>query len=211
MTRSDARLAPRINRPARPQHPLRWVAATLVLSCAAVAGPCAAQSGIIDQVWVGAFAHDVSNTGANDPKESGTEDTLLEVDTVRPGLLRAIGAPRIGFSALLNSAGLTNSGAVSLVWDHRLFSRLRGTVGFGMGLSDGVTNPPPGAAGVYDTEHRVLLGSKVLFREAAGLDWSLTRYWSIGGEFIHMSNGLILGKAHNEGINDAGIRLGYHF
>ncbi len=191
--------------------PLTFIGLAVALTLAVLSGPAQAQSGPIDQVWVGAFAHDVSNIGAHDPKESGTEDALVEVDTARPSLLRVIGAPRIGISALFNSEGLTNSAAVSLVWDHHLFSRLRGTVGFGMGLSDGVDNPPPGAAGLYDQQHRVLLGSKVLFREAAGVDWSLSRHWSIGGEFIHMSNGLILGKAHNEGVNDAGIRLGYHF
>lgn len=186
---------------------------TIILTLAffTAAAPRAARAGVLDEIWVGGFAHDVSDIGHDNGKESGTEDTILEADTARPGVLRILGAPRIGLSLGLNSAGLTNSGAVSLVWDHHLFGPLYGSVDLGMGLSDGVSQTPAGVAGVYDQQHRLLLGSKVLFREAAGVDWRLNDRWSIGGEFVHFSNGLILAKDHNQGVNDAGIRLGYRF
>jgi hypothetical protein len=169
----------------RRRFPWKSIVRTLVLTGAAVlaaatAGPVFAQSRLLDEVWVGGFAHDTSDLGAG--KESNTEDAMVEVDSGRPGVLRFLGAPRIGASLSLNTAGLSNFGALSLVWDHHLFSR-----------------------------HRLLLGSKVLFREAGGLDWRLSDHWRVGAEFVHLSNGLILAKDHNQGINDAGLRLGYEF
>jgi len=188
---------------------LAQAALALSLSVAAVAPPLAAHAGVLDEVWVGGFAHDVSDLGKG--RESGTGDAIMEIDTGRPDALRFLGAPRIGLTMGLNSSGLSNAGAVSLVWDHHLFSRFYGTLDLGMGLTDGVSRTPSGVAGVYDQRHRLLLGSKVLFREAGGIDWRLTDHWSIGGEFVHYSNGLILAKDHNQGINDAGLRLGYRF
>jgi hypothetical protein len=198
----------------RRRFPWKSIVRTLVLTGAAVlaaatAGPVFAQSRLLDEVWVGGFAHDTSDLGAG--KESNTEDAMVEVDSGRPGVLRFLGAPRIGASLSLNTAGLSNFGALSLVWDHHLFSRLSGTLEFGMGLTDGVSALPDGAAGAYDARHRLLLGSKVLFREAGGLDWRLSDHWRVGAEFVHLSNGLILAKDHNQGINDAGLRLGYEF
>jgi lipid A 3-O-deacylase len=169
-----------------------------------------ANAGPIDEVWVGGFAHDVTNAGQG--VESNTQDVVIEVDTKRPSVLRFLGAPRLNAVIALNSAGETNFGSVGLVWDHRIFSRLYGSLDFGVGLTDGVADPAPGPAADYDERHRLVLGSKVLFREAAGLDWRLTRSWSIGAEFIHASNGGVLGSHRfNRGINDAGLRLGYRF
>jgi hypothetical protein len=169
-----------------------------------------ANAGPIDEVWVGGFAHNVSRVG--DGAESGTEDVILEIDTGRPKLLRFLGAPRVNAVIELNSAGRTNLGSLGLVWDHRIFHQLYGTLDFGLGLSDGVTDPPAGPAGDYDRAHRILLGSSVLFRGAAGLEWRLSDRWAIGAEYVHASNGDILGAhQYNRGVNDAGLRLGYRF
>ena len=132
---------------------------------------------------------------------------------VSPSLLRFLGAPHINGVFAVNSAGETNFGSVGLVWDHRLFRQLYGSVDFGIGLTDGVADPPKsGPSADYDQAHRLLLGSKVLFREALGVDYRLPRHWSIGLEFVHASNGQILGSHHyNRGINDAGLRIGYRF
>jgi lipid A 3-O-deacylase len=181
--------------------------AALLVGLAMAAAPLAARAGVLDEVWVGGFAHDVSDIGHG--KESGSEDVQLEVDSGAPSILRFLGAPRLNAALTLNSAGLTNFGAVGLTWSHRLFDRLSGSLDLGGGLTDGVTSPPPGPAGAYDRSHRLLLGSKALFREALGADWRLSDRWSIGAEFVHLSNGLILAHGYNEGVNDAGLRLGY--
>jgi hypothetical protein len=179
------------------------------LALATVTAPLATRAGVLDEVWVGGLAHNVNDIGHG--KESGTEDVQFEVDSARPSLLRFLGAPRVNAVLELNSAGLSNFGGVGLVWDHRLIDRLYGSIDLGIGLTDGVVRPPPGWEGAQIERNRLWLGSKVLFREAVGVDWRFTDHWSIGAEFVHMSNGMILGHTYNEGITDAGIRLGYRF
>lgn len=181
----------------------------LLLATAAAMAPAAHAGGLLDEVWVGAAAHDYTDIGAG--KESGTTDAWLEIDSGRPRLLRFMGAPRLNLTAAFNSRGESNAAAAGFVWDHRLAGRLYGSLDLGFGLTDGVTNPPPGPAGIPVARRRLLLGSKALFREAVGLDWRLTQGWAIGLEVTHMSNGSLLTSHYNEGINDLGLRLGYRF
>jgi hypothetical protein len=169
----------------------------------------AARAQVIDQVWIGGAAHDISDIGHG--KESNSSDVLVEVDSTRPALLRAIGAPRINGTLAINASGLASFGAAGLTWDRHLFGPIHGSVDLGLGYSNGVLSPPPGPPLGYIATHRLLLGSHLLFREAVGLDWRFNSRWSLGAEYIHGSNGLILAKLHNEGINDAGLRLGYRF
>jgi lipid A 3-O-deacylase len=192
---------------ARAAHRAAGLIASLsILACVA---PRPAEAEILDQAWVGGFAHDVSDLGRG--KESNSQDIELELDTVRPQFLRFLGAPRLNATLALNASGLTDFGGVGLVWDRRLIGRLSGSIELGVDQTDGVTEPAAGPAGDYDRRHRLLLGSKTLFREAAGADWALTDRWSVGAEYVHLSNGGILSHGHNEGINDAGLRLGYRF
>jgi lipid A 3-O-deacylase len=162
---------------------------------------------LVDEVWVGGFAHDIVHVG--DGRESGSTDFQIEVDSPQPAVLRGIGAPRLNATFSANSGGKTNFGSVGLTWDRALTSRLRGSFDFGLALTDGVTGAHlhPG----IDTHGRLLLGSKALFREALGLDWRTSDHWSVGVEFVHLSNGSILSHGHNDGINVLGVRFGYRF
>jgi len=164
-----------------------------------------ARAGIIDQVWIGGYAHDISDLGNG--KESNTADIQLEVDTGQPRFLRFLGAPHFNATLALNTAGETDFGSVGLAWDHRLFGSAYGSLQFGIGDSDGVTQPSSNPK----DQNRLLLGSKMLFREAGGVNWRLKNHWLVGVQFVHASNGLILGKRYNEGINDVGVRVGYRF
>lgn len=178
-------------------------AAVLVLGAAATT----AQAGVVDEVRIGALAHDYNDI--NHGKESGSADILLEVDSKRPQILRVIGAPRLNAVASFNTDGLTNYVAAGLTWDHRLFGPIYGSIDLGMAQTDGVKSPPMGANHDYVTSHRLLLGSKTLFREAIALDWRLNPRWSVGLQIAHLSNGLILSHRYNEGLNDGGIRVSY--
>lgn len=182
------------------------IAALLVVACAS---PRAAAAQMLDQVWVGALAHDITDIGRG--RENEGVDLELEVDTVKPAALRFLGAPRVSAVIALNSAGTTNFGGVGLVWDRRLSSRLYGTVQFGVDYTDGVTEVIQGPAGDSERRRRLLLGSHTLFQEAVGLNWRLSERWFLGGEFVHLSNGGLLGHHHNQGLNDLGVRLGYRF
>jgi hypothetical protein len=172
----------------------------------------AAKAGVIDEVWAGGYAHDISDIDHRDhQKESNTQDIQLEVDTVQPRLLRFLGAPHLNAIVSLNTAGESQMASVGLAWDRRLLGPFYGSFQVGIGETDGVAQPPNGPAGDYDRRHRLLLGSKTLFREAAGLNWRVAPRWEVGVQFTHASNGLILGHRYNESINDLGMRLGYRF
>jgi lipid A 3-O-deacylase len=194
-----------------PKLPMRaWPKLAPILAALGLAAilPSVARADIVDEVSVGGFAHDVSDGHG---KESGTQDIQLEVDSTRPPILRVLGAPRVNAFISLNSAGRTNSAGAGLVWDHRLFGRLYGSVDLGLAVNDGVLTAALGPAGEYDRTHRVLLGSHILFREAVGLEWRFDRHWALGAEFVHQSTGQIVAQGANEGINDAGLKLAYHF
>jgi hypothetical protein len=189
----------------RPEQRWRIRLAGAAAGCAAglAAAPALAQD--FHQVWLGGLAHNVAG-GA----ESGTADVLLEVETAKPRALRPIGAPRLSLSLAANPEGHSNLASFGLVWDRRLTGRLSATFGFGLGFSNGLVEPRSGLHAESDRENRLLLGSHVLFREAVGLDWRLTRRWSIGVEYIHASNGDVLGPHdYNSSLNQAGVRLGY--
>ncbi len=175
----------------------------------AIGLPKASKADIVDEVSVAGLAHDLSDVGGG--KESDTEDVQFEVDTTRPPILRLLGAPRLNAFISVNSAGHTNSAGGGLVWDHRLFGPVFVRLDLGLALNDGVSTAALGPAGAVDRQNRLLLGSKVLFREALGLDWRFARRWAIGAEYVHESNGQILARGVNEGINDAGLRLAYRF
>jgi hypothetical protein len=176
--------------------------------CAAGAASVA-RAGVIDEVWIGGYSHDVSDIGHG--KESNTEDVQLEVDTGQPQILRFLGAPHLNAVVAVNSARESDFAAVGLAWDHRLVGPFYASLQFGIGETDGVDSPPAGPAGDYDRRRRLLLGSRALFREAAGLDWHVSNHWAIGLQYVHASNGNILGHHYNEGINNVGMRLGYRF
>jgi hypothetical protein len=182
----------------------------VVLCAVALAtSPAAARAGVIDEIWAGGLAHDLNDFDHG--KESDSGDVQIEVDTARPAALRPLGAPRVNLVLAVNSAGHSDLASAGLTWDHRIFRQLYGSVDFGLGVTDGLLSPPPGPTGAEDERNRLLLGSRVLFREAAGLDWRLDPRWSIGVEFVHASNGHILSHGFNQGITDAGVRLGYRF
>jgi Lipid A 3-O-deacylase (PagL) len=178
-------------------------AAGLAALTCTVSSPVRAE--IIDQVWIGGYAHDITDWGMR--KEGNTADVQLEVDTAQPNVLRFLGAPHLNATLALNTAGKTDFGSVGLAWDRRLFGSLYGSLQFGIGDSDGVTGPSSDPK----DRNRLLLGSKVLFREAGGLNWRMKNGWLIGVQYVHASNGLILGHRYNEGINDLGVRIGYRF
>jgi|GEM_PF-3833448 len=184
------------------------LAGSVWLWMAGVMTPAQARARVLDEFWIGGFAHDVDHIGAG--RESNTADIQIEIDSARPSALRAIGSPRINFTLSENSAGLTNFGAIGFTWDRRLWKKLEGSFDLGIALTDGVTGRDAPSGSSVRPE-RLLLGSKAQFREAAGLAWRVSDRWSIGVEFVHLSNGHILARDHNDGVNDAGLRLGYRF
>jgi len=183
----------------------RLLGALLAAALIGAAAPAAAD-GLLDEVWAGGYAHDFADS---QHKETGTAEIEFEADTVQPRFLHFIGWPHIALTAAFNTGGDTSFGGVALVWQRRLISRLSGTVQFGLNVNNGIVRVPPGPAGEQLYDERLIVGSNLLFREAVGLDWSLSRNWRLGAQYIHESNGQILSHGPNEGLNELGLRLGY--
>jgi len=164
-----------------------------------------AQVKLVDEVKLGALAHDVGFLGHH--LEAGP-DVNLEILFTPPDLLAIIGSPRPHLGADINTAGKTSDGYFGLTWGIMLIQSL-------FGAGDGVfANGSLGGAvhdGFIDTAPagRKRLGSRVLFRESAELGYQLTPGINVSALLDHISNAN-LGR-HNMGITSAGARLGFKF
>ncbi len=167
--------------------------------------PAAAQLKVVDEVKIGALAHDVGFLGHH--LEKGP-DVNLEMLFTPPDILSVIGSPRPHIGADINVAGKTSDGYFGLTWGIMLIQSL-------FGAGDGVfVNGSLGGAvhdGYIDSgpANRKLLGSRVLFRESLELGYQLNPEISVSTLLDHISNAN-LGR-HNMGITSAGARLGFKF
>ncbi|MFI4974068.1 MAG: acyloxyacyl hydrolase [Caulobacterales bacterium] len=177
------------------------------LACTVVMG-APASAGVLDEVWVGGYAHNYNQAHG---KEGGTAEVEFEVDTARPPILRFMGSPRIAFTAAFNTAGFTDFGGVALAWDHRIYRRLSWGLQLGMDVNDGNLSAPKGPAGDHLRATRVQVGTRVLFREAASLNYRINDRWEAGLHIIHNSNGELLSAHHvpNQALNELGVAVGY--
>ena len=159
----------------------------------------------INEVKIGVLANDIAFLGRH--VEAGT-DVNLELLFDSPALLRAIGSPRPDLGMTINSAGETQRGYAGLTWGVTLIhGLLRPDDGvflngsLGGAYQDGYTNNP--------APQRKELGSPVLFRESIELGYQATARLSLSAFIEHMSNADL--APHNDGMTDAGARLGIKF
>ncbi len=159
----------------------------------------------INEVKIGVLANDIAFLGRH--VEAGT-DVNLELLFNSPALLRAIGSPRPDLGMTINSAGETQRGYAGLTWGVTLIhGLLRPDDGIflngslGGAYQDGYTNNP--------APQRKELGSPVLFRESIELGYQATARLSLSAFIEHMSNADL--APHNDGMTDAGARLGIKF
>ena len=159
----------------------------------------------INEVKIGVLANDIAFLGRH--VEAGT-DVNLELLFDAPALLRVIGSPRPDLGMTINSAGETQRGYAGLTWGVTLIhGLLRPDDGIflngslGGAYQDGYTNSP--------APQRKELGSPVLFRESIELGYQATARLSLSAFIEHMSNADL--APHNDGMTDAGARLGIKF
>jgi lipid A 3-O-deacylase len=188
------------------------IAAPAALGLGALAAlsplPAAAQTKLIDEVKIGALAHDVSFLTHH--VESGA-DVNLEMLFASPDFLRVIGSPRPHIGADINTAGNTSDGYFGLTWGVTLVHGV-------LGPSDGIfLNGSLGGAihdgspltGATQPPGHKLLGSRILFRESAELGYQVNPTLSISAILDHISNANLAPR--NAGITSAGARLGFKF
>jgi lipid A 3-O-deacylase len=160
---------------------------------------------IIDEVTVGALAHDVTLFGKH--VESGS-DINLEVLFLPPDFLSVIGSPRPMIGGDINTSGNTSSGYLGLTWGisfiHDLLisgDSIFATAGLGGAVQDGYELTAPLG--------RKRLGSPVLFHLSIELGYQFTPTINIALFIDHMSNANLAPR--NAGITNLGVRLGFRF
>ncbi len=197
---------------------LRQSLGPLVLAASVVAAvPASAEDGILTDVHLGILAHDVGILGGQ--TEHGVDlnaEALFQSFVPEPAvsgippalrwLLRP--APHIGVDG--NTAGGTSQLYFGLTWtanldtggllwpDHAVFL----AIGFGPGFNNGHIHAP-------DTSDHLSLGSNVLFHTYLELGYRITPHISLSVYFDHSSNAGL--ARYNAGLDDLGMRVGWHF
>lgn len=193
----------------------RVFGATLIAAVFAGAGAGAARA---DEVFVGAYAHDVSSFISSHGVERGV-DISGGYQTAPMTELSAIGRPMITAEYLGNTAGRTSFGSIGFTWRRTLVGRLYGQIGFGGALHDGVVmyqSPDEPGISTQSMEHRIFIehtfkamGSRFLFHPSLALGLHLSSRVGIEAVWNHFSNAG-LGQ-NNPGMDDFGGRLVFRF
>lgn len=189
----------------------RLSAGACTLVAAALLGsltPAAAQTKIIDEVKIGALAHDVGFLGHH--VESGA-DANLEVLFTSPDILSVIGSPRPHIGGDINTDGNTSDGYFGLTWGITLIQNLfaSGDGVFANGSLGGAVHDGSPLTGAVQPPGHKLLGSRILFRESAELGYQITPQVSVSALLDHISNANLAPR--NAGITNAGARFGFKF
>lgn len=168
----------------------------------------------VDEVHVGVMAHNICVTDCKNANKEDGPNLELQISFDSPDFLDWAGSPQPYLMASANAQGDTSFGGFGLEWHWEFADGWALEPGFGYVVHDGATNNPfangtPEAAAF--AEENVLLGSKDLFRTSLGLSHELPGPWEVEVFFEHLSHGQILGEGRNQGMDQAGLRLGYKF
>lgn len=195
------------------------VAETLIYAGIAALMAVSAASARADEVFVGAFAHDVSSVISSHGVERGM-DVNAGYRTAPLGFLSAIGRPMLYGTYFGNTDRRTSYGAIGFQWRRYMLSdRLYGLIGIGGALHDQpVMHADPFAPGLTPAEmnERLYLrrdfkplGSRFLFNPNLAMGFRLSSRWAIEAAWSHISNAGL--GCQNPGMDDFGGRVVYRF
>jgi lipid A 3-O-deacylase len=192
---------------------MRGKAAGIAAFGAALALAPAAHAGV-NEVHVGVMAHNVCVINCDNADKEDGPNVEFQVSFDSPGFLSWAGSPQPYVMASVNTAGATSFGAVGLEWRWNFAEGWALEPGLGLAVHDGETNNPYAngtpEAEDFNNEH-VLLGSDTLFRTSIGLTRDFEGPWEIQLFYEHLSHGQILASGRNQGLDEAGVRLGFQF
>jgi lipid A 3-O-deacylase len=155
----------------------------------------------VDEIRLGALAPNLEGGGSEEGDVLLSGELLFGRpartygDPLRDFILRP--RPHIGF-AIAPDEG-TNQLYAGVTWDFRLGDRLYLEASFGGTLHDGPTD-----SGDPDS-----YGCALLFRESVALGYAISEHWRVLLTVDHMSNASLCDQ--NQGLTNAGVRLGYRW
>jgi lipid A 3-O-deacylase len=187
---------------------------TLGLAGLAVGAALATPAYAVDEVKVGAIAHNICISTCDIAGKEDGPIIDLQVNFQSPGALRVIGAPKPFVALSPNVSGDPSFASAGLEWRWEFTDGWALVPGLGIAVHDGETDNkfPNGTpqSTQFDNEN-VLYGSRTLFRTALGVERELGDHWRIEATVLHYSHGQILGSGRNQGVDQAGVRIGYKF
>ncbi|PZO49866.1 MAG: hypothetical protein DCF16_13960 [Alphaproteobacteria bacterium] len=191
---------------------MRVLTGIAAFGAAMVVAP-AAHAGI-NEIHVGVMQHNICVTNCDNANKEDGPNVEFQVSFDSPDFLNWAGSPEPYVMASVNTAGNTSFGGVGLEWRWNFAENWALEPGVGIVVHDGAVNNPY-ANGTPEafafSEENVLLGSDLLFRTSIGLTYDFDGPWEAQLFFEHLSHGQILASGRNQGLDEAGIRIGYQF
>jgi hypothetical protein len=152
------------------------------------------------EICVGVLAHDVDSLWSASREESGV-DFNAELVFQRPIFHMLSGTVRPNLGLTINDGADTSKVYGGALWELGIKSRGFLNLGIGAAVHDGEIETT--RAGKKE------LGSRVLFRIAIALGYTLNQRHRVSIAFDHISNADL--ASPNEGLDTIGLRYGYLF
>ncbi|MCI4643312.1 MAG: acyloxyacyl hydrolase [Hyphomonadaceae bacterium] len=187
---------------------------TILLAIAAAALPGIASAQLVEEVRVGALAHNICVTDCKNADKEDGPNVEGELVFASPGIFDILLSPRPFLVGSANVAGNTSYAGGGLMWNFEFADGWAIEPSLGYVLHDGELESPfpqgDPRSEAFASEH-VFLGSRDLFRTGLALNKDFGENW--GGQllFEHLSHGQILGEGRNQGMDSAGVRIYYRF
>lgn len=158
--------------------------------------------GILSEVKLGILQHDLEFLPVS--REDG-QAVNAEILFDSPRFLDVIWSPRPHLGGSVAFEGRTDQVYAGLTWTFRPFEGRLAPLWFsafgGGALHDGESRTV--------SPRRKSLGSPVLFRFGGEIGWDVTEHVNVSIHYSHISNAYIANP--NEGLEQAGLRLGWRF
>jgi opacity protein-like surface antigen len=153
-----------------------------------------------DQIFAGAFIHDVATPLTRSGQEGGVDVQLgWRGDGIQA--LRAIGAPSPHVYGSANSRGDTNFASAGVSW--RFGDMLYVRPGIGIAIHDGKNRDNV-------TPDRIDFGSRILFAPELGVGVQVSERVSVEASWVHFSHATLF-SGQNPGSDNFGVRVAFGF
>jgi hypothetical protein len=171
-----------------------------------------------DDLFGGMYGHAVLEAHG---REDDSFDTMVGYRTNPLPFLSWIFKPQLHVMVSINDRYPDDFAAVGFDWRIRFSERWYFRPGIGLAYNTGKANIPavygPGVSpaqsliNLHEYETRIAYGDHYLFEPELAFGYNISPKISLEASYVHLSNGQILHQGKNEGVDDAGLRLNYHF
>jgi hypothetical protein len=184
---------------------------------AVAASMCLASVAKADDVFGGFYGHGLGVAG----REQDSFDTMVGYRTNRIDALWWLFRPEVHAMISINDKYSTDFVAAGFDWRVQFSKQWYIRPGIGLSYTTGKAGlPPANVPGLTPSEEnarlhlyytRIDFGDHVLFEPELAVGYNLNPKWAIEASYVHLSNGQILHQGKNQGLDDVGLRLNYHF